>query len=254
MSGKVYFISGGNRGIGFQFVKQLSANPENTIIASARDPSKATELQNLVDSQENIKVVKLDVSDKASIDSLDAQLKDVAKDGIDVLISNAGIAQSFETAINTDQETYEKHYRTNVLGPIFLTKAVYPYLKLKETRHLVYISSLAGSIGAQIPFTTSAYGQSKAALNYSIKEISFELGPENFVAVALHPGMVKTDMGKAGIEWFSKNSPEVMEAFKQIPILSPEESAKAQLENVILKLNTDLNGKFLDYEGKEQIF
>ena len=100
MSGKVYFISGGNRGIGFEFVKQLSSNPENTIIASARDPSKAPELQTLVDSQENIKVVKLDVSDKASIDSLDAQLKNVAKDGIDVLISNSGIAQTLETAIN----------------------------------------------------------------------------------------------------------------------------------------------------------
>ncbi len=45
-----------------------------------------------------------------------------------------------------------------------------------------------------------------------------------------------------------------MDAFKQIPVLSPEESAKAQLENVILKLNKDLNGKFLDYEGNEQIF
>ena len=254
MSGKVYFISGGNRGIGFEFVKHLSSNPENTVIASARDPSNATELQALVNNQGNVKVVELDVSEKASIESLDSQLKKIAKNGIDVLISNAGIAQSFETAINTDQETYEKHYRTNVLGSIFLTKAVYPYLKLKETRHLIYISSIAGSIGAQIPFTSSAYGQSKAALNYSVEEISFELGPENFIAVALHPGMVETDMGKVGIEWFLNNTPEVSEAFKHVPILSPENSTKLLLENVISKLNKDMNGQFLDYEGKEVVY
>lgn len=60
----------------FQFVKQLSSNSENTVIGSARDPVKATELQALADSQKNVKLVKLDVSDKASIDALDAQLKD----------------------------------------------------------------------------------------------------------------------------------------------------------------------------------
>lgn len=253
MSGKVYFVSGGNRGIGFQFVKQLSSSSENTVIASARDPAKAAELQALADAQKNVKIVKLDVSDKASIDALDAQLKDVAKDGIDVLISNAGIAQSIAPAIECEQEVYEHHYRTNTLGPIFLTKALYPYLKLKETKHLIYVSSVVGSIGGFVEFTTSAYGQSKAALNYSVKEISFELGTEGFTAVSIHPGVVATDMGK-GIEYLKEVKPEVAELFKDVPILAPEESAKALLQNVVFKLNKESNGKFIDYEGKELTF
>lgn len=254
MSGRVYFVSGGNRGIGFQFVKLLSSNPENTVIASARDPAKATELQALADSQKNVKIVKLDVSDKASVDALDAQLEDVAKDGIDVLIANAGISQSVLPAIDTAEEVYLRHYRTNVLGPIFLTKALYPYLKLKETKHLTYVSSLAGSIGGFIPFTSSAYGQSKAALNYSIKEISFELGAEGFTAVAMQPGLVDTDMSRAGLKALKEVNPDIVEILKDYPNIPAEESAKSQLENIIFKLNKDMNGKFFDYHGVEQVF
>ncbi|CAM9021555.1 unnamed protein product [Wickerhamomyces anomalus] len=254
MTGKVYFISGGNRGIGYEFVKQLSSNPENTVIASARDVSKATELQKLADTQGNVKIVTLDVGDKASIDALDSQLKSAAKDGIDVMISNAGIAESLAFAIDTSQQVYEKHYRINTLGPIFLTKVLYPYLKQRETRHLIYISSIAASIGAQLPFTTNAYGQSKAALNYSVKEISFELGPENFVAIALHPGQVNSDMGKAAVAAATEFNPATMELFKDIKPLEPEESVKLQLENVILKLGKEQNGKFFDFLGEELVY
>ncbi len=255
MSGKVYFISGGNRGIGFEFVKQLSSTPENTIIASARDISKATELQKLADAQGNIKIVTLDVADQTSIDALGAQLKPIAKDGIDVMISNAGIAQTAAFAPETKRETYEIHYRTNALGPIFLTKALYPFLKQKETRHLVYISSDAGSIGAQHPVTTSAYGQSKAALNYSVKEISFELGAEGFVAVALHPGAVVTDMGHEAIAAFQEYQPALLEQFKAIiKQYQPEESVKFLLDNVILKLDKEKNGKFFNLLGEELVY
>ena len=180
-------------------------------------------------------------------------MKDVAKDGIDVLISNAGIAQTITPAIDTEQEVYEHHYRTNSLGPIFLTKALYPYLKLKETKHLIYVSSIAGSIGGFVEFTTSAYGQSKDALNYSVKEISFELGAEGFTAVAIPPGMIATDMGK-GIEYLKEIKSEIAEMFKDVTLLSPEEGAKALLQDVILKVNKESNGKFIDYEGKELSF
>lgn len=254
MSGKVYFISGGNRGIGYEFVKQLSSNPENTIIASTRDASNSPELQKLADSNANVKIVKLDVSDSESIEGLDQQLKTIAKDGIDILISNAGIAKSFYPAIETERSVYEDHYRTNVLGPIYLTKALYPYLKLKDTKQLVYISSLSGSIGGMIPLSSSAYGQSKAALNYTVKELSLELGPEGFVAISVHPGMVSTDMGKENTAKFLELNPQILEAFKGAKVYSPEESVETQLEKIIFKLSKDDNGKFFDVEGGELPF
>lgn len=96
---KVYFISGANRGIGFALTKELSQDSSNIVIGSARDVSNAKELQELVESRKNVHIVGLDVSDAVSIDKLDSQLKDIAKDGIDVLISNAEIGKSSKPAI-----------------------------------------------------------------------------------------------------------------------------------------------------------
>lgn len=248
MSGKVYFVSGANRGIGFEITKQLSQDPSNTVIGSARDVSKATELQKLVDSRKNVHIVTLDVSDLSSIEKLDSQLESIAKNGIDVLFSNAAIGKSVKPALETDVEVYETHWRTNTLGPIFLTRALYKYLKLKDTRHLIYISSLAGSITGYVPLSTSAYGQSKAGLNFFVKELAFELENEGFITVSAHPGVVETDMFKEGI---ALANPELVEVLKDYPTLTPAESAKQLIENVALKLTKDHNSKFLNYDGAE---
>lgn len=61
-SGKVYFITGANRGIGFQLAKQLAETPSNTVIGTARDPSKATELKSLASANPKVHIVKLDVT------------------------------------------------------------------------------------------------------------------------------------------------------------------------------------------------
>ncbi|KAH3683713.1 hypothetical protein WICPIJ_005315, partial [Wickerhamomyces pijperi] len=70
---------------------------------------------------------------------------------------------------------------------------VYPYLKKSDHPAAHFISSVAGSIGYELPFQVGAYGASKAALNYIVKKIG-EQHPE-LVTSMLHPGMVETTMG-----------------------------------------------------------
>ncbi|CCH43236.1 3-oxoacyl-[acyl-carrier-protein] reductase [Wickerhamomyces ciferrii] len=230
MSGKVYFISGANRGIGYEFAKQLSSIPSNTVIATARDPASATDLQELANSNPKVHIVKLDVSDESSFDQLDDQLKDIAANGIDILISNAGVAQSYKTLLETPKEKFIHHYNVNALGPIFLVKALYKYLQKSQTKQIAFVSSLAGVINDFFPFSTSAYGQSKAALNYTVKEFSFELESEGFTVVALHPGTVSTDLLKTASAWYEENVPGFAEALSNYETLTPEESAKRQIK------------------------
>ncbi|CCH44629.1 3-oxoacyl-[acyl-carrier-protein] reductase [Wickerhamomyces ciferrii] len=250
MSGKVYFISGANRGIGYDFAKQLSSISSNTVIATARDPASATDLQELAKSNPKVHIVKLDVADEHSFEQLDDQLKNIAANGIDVLISNAGIAQSFQPLLETPKERLVNHFNVNAVGPILLVKALYKYLQKSQTKHIAFISSLAGSINDFVPFSTSAYGQSKAALNYAIKEFSFELESEGFTVVALHPGVVSTDMNINAFQYFKENKPEVLELMKDYESLTPEESAKRLLKT-ITTLSKESNGKFFDENGKE---
>lgn len=242
----VYLITGANRGIGFSYVKELSKRADVKIIATTRNVENSTELVQLKEERKNIEIVKLDVSLEESVDALDAQLKEVAPDGIDIYIGNAGIAQANFTVIDAPRDVWIKHYKTNVLGPIFVFQVLYPYLLKKDTRKAVFISSVAGSIGSYLPYPNSAYGQSKAALNYSIKELSSELDAENFTVLALHPGLVTTDMVKKLLDGLDK---ELLKSNNINPI-EPEDSVIQQLQ-VIDKSTRESNGKFFTYEGEE---
>ncbi|CCH44625.1 3-oxoacyl-[acyl-carrier-protein] reductase [Wickerhamomyces ciferrii] len=248
MSGKVYFISGANRGIGYELTKQLSS-----ISATARDPASASDLQQLSKSNSNVQVVKLDVADEKSFEQLDDQLKNIATNGIDVLISNAGILDAFKPLLETSKESFINNFNVNSVGPILLVKALYKYLEKSQTKQIAFVSSLAGSISNYFPFSTSAYGQSKAALNYAVKEFSFELGSEGYTVVALHPGTVSTDVSKTVFSYFVEKNSEILEAFKDFESLTPEESAKRLLKNVN-NLSKESNGKFFDDNGNEVSF
>ncbi|CAK7913024.1 benzil reductase ((S)-benzoin forming) Irc24p [[Candida] anglica] len=240
----VYFITGGNRGIGYNLVEQLAARPNTKVITTARDVEKATQLKDLQKKHSNVEVLKLDVSSEESIDTLDGQLQKVAPEGIDIFISNAGIADAYYAVKDAPRSVWLKHHQTNVLGPIFVYQVVRPYLLKKSTRQIVFVSSIAGSVGGFIPFSTSAYGQSKAALNMTVKQISFEDAADGFTVIAIHPGMVSTDMGQYGITKFPEGNFDHILAM----VITPEVSATKQLE-VIDGLTKESNGVFYSYDG-----
>lgn len=251
MSGKVYFITGASRGIGFELVKRLS-DSQNTVIACARNPDTSTQLNEFAKEHKNVHIVKLDVSSKSSIEQLDSQLSKVASDGIDVFVSNAGIAtsESYSPVLSTDWDTWTDHLTTNTIGAVFAAKAVYPFLLQKQTRQIFFISSLAGSLtGFLEQLSTSAYGASKSALNFAALSLASELKPEEFTVVAIHPGVVKTDLFDTVNANILKYHPEIKEWFETATI-NPEQSAEGLLE-VFRSTTKDSNGKFIDYQGNE---
>ena len=230
--------------MGFQFVSQLAARKNSKVIATAREPEKATELQALKKKLGNIEIAKLDVASESSLEALKKELPSLAPEGIDVFISNAGVGTGFETVLTTTRKSVQDHLDTNFLGALFLFQAVYPYLKKKQTRKAIFISTAGASIGAYIKFPLAAYGPSKVALNFIVHEAAFELAEEGFTLLAIHPGMVSTDMGNIAISGFP---PEVYEAIKHT-ILTPEESVKQQLA-LIDKLTTADSGNFVAHDG-----
>ena len=244
---QVYFITGANRGIGYAVVEELSKRSNVKVIATVRSLDKAEKLILLNKKTGNVEVVTLDVSSEESVDALDVQLKKVAPDGIDVFISNAAYFNCLYTVNEAPRHIWIDNYKTNTLGPILTYQVLYPYLLKKDTRKIVFISSLGGSIGRYFPLSVSAYGQTKAALNYTGKELSSELEAENFIVISLHPGVVTTD----GTEEFKSkvNSPALIEAFEKLAI-TPETSAIKQLA-IIDGLTKESTGKFLSYDGSE---
>ncbi len=161
---KSYFVSGGNRGIGLSFLKQLSSNSNNLFIASVRNQDQVSKFA----------------------------------DKIDVLMSNAGIINEITKILETPASVFSKLFTVNSIGPVLLVRALNPLLSKTVSPKTIFMSSIGGSIGGAQDDTYAAYGASKAALNYFMKMLS--LGSKTHTFVAIHPGLVETDMVKIMIQ------------------------------------------------------
>jgi NAD(P)-dependent dehydrogenase (short-subunit alcohol dehydrogenase family) len=184
-------ITGANRGIGLELAKQAAKKGAH-VICGVRTPAKATALKDALGLKGEI--LELDVSEDASVRQFADALRTRVKH-VDVLINNAGI--TFETDASgvevLESEMVLKTLNTNTVGPIRMTKALLPFLKAATTPKVATVSSLMGSLTDNKSGGAYAYRMSKAAVNMFMK--TFSLDETGVIAISLHPGWVKTDMG-----------------------------------------------------------
>ncbi|KAI8051927.1 4-dihydrotrisporin dehydrogenase [Gilbertella persicaria] len=229
----IYVVTGASRGIGLAFVKQL-VKRDAIVFACARNPESSIELQDLIQAnKQQIFPITIDITHTSSIQVLDQKVTS----SIDVLINNAGIAGTNEYNIETTpREEYTKVFNTNVFGVSDVTKAMIPLLKLRETKKIINISSVLGSVSAMDGTRGSGQGPvysiSKSALNMMTRLTANHLQPEGFIVFAIHPGWVKTDMG-------GNHAP-----------VTQEESVHGILHKVGTSIAKDCGG-FFEYTGKE---
>ncbi|XP_065154135.2 C-signal-like [Paramisgurnus dabryanus] len=240
-------ITGANRGLGLEMVRQLLSTPERPqkIIATARNPDAAEELQALAKSHPEVHVVTLDVTSDVSVNDAVQEVKSiVGADGLNCLINNAAI--NIPCYLDTvTRDAMMKTYEINTVAPLFVTKAFLPLLREAAGQGsgmgihrsaVINVSSLLGSVelntALQIPFfKLYPYRASKSALNMITRSLAVDLEAEGILCVVLHPGWVRTDMG-------GKNGE-----------LSVEESISSVL-SVICGLTEKDHGEFVSYNGE----
>lgn len=219
-----YLITGANRGLGLEFARQLSTRKDDTrILATAREPEKAVDLQRLVHA-----VYPLDVADPKSIEKLADHVKDQP---IDVLINNAGVSSDTKSIATLDPEDMRVTFAVNAIGPLLVTKSVLKNLEAGRRKTVFNITSQLGSIANNKEGSSYAYRGSKAALNQMSVCLANEKRKDGFICVVVHPGWVKTDMG----------GPQAT--------LEPEESIAAMIK-LLDGLKAEDSGKFFNYDGK----
>lgn len=192
----VYLVSGASRGLGRALVAAYLAQPNNTVIATVRDPTSSAskslpELSKGTNS--SLIVLKIDSMVETDAQQAIAELKSAHNiTSLDVVIANAGIAKLFPTVQEARVEDMLEHYRTNVIGVVLLFQAVISLLENSaKTPKFVVMGSNAGTIGGmeEVPVPNAAYGPSKAALNWVTKKIHVE-NPD-IIAFPIHPGFVR---------------------------------------------------------------
>ncbi|XP_025048344.1 uncharacterized protein LOC102378992 isoform X3 [Alligator sinensis] len=151
-------VTGANRGIGFELVKQFleRSNPPEKIFATCRNPDGAQELKNLASRHPNLVIVQLEVTDPVSIKAAAARVEGLLKgSGLNLLINNAGIVKT--TTLEAETPEYMSQvYATNTIGPLVI---------------------------------------SQAALNMLTKCQSLAYRELGILCIALHPGWLQTTMG-----------------------------------------------------------
>ena len=209
-------ITGANRGIGLEFVRQYSSDGWD-VIATVRESSP--ELVSL-----GARIEPLDMRDLDAVAGFGERLEGP----LDLLIANAGtwIPKQAETA--DDGRAWAEMMVTNCIGPFLLAKAVLRQVGAARGK-LIALSSGMGSIaessGGHVP-----YRSSKAALNMAWNSLAIEAKRTGVIVAAFDPGWVKTRMGGA-------NAP-----------LRPEESV-GEMRALIDQLSPEQSGGFLKRDG-----
>ncbi|RDX43549.1 NAD(P)-binding protein [Lentinus brumalis] len=221
----VWLITGANRGIGLEIVKQLLQSPSNIIIAACRNPAKATELQELAKKAGGkVHVIELDVSDKESINKAAKEVSGVlGGKGIDYLVNNAGIALGgHDTAFSMDLDVMQKTFATNVVGPAYVAQAFIGLVEKSEKKTIVNISSTIGSIASDFGGSAASYAISKTALNMLTYKQAKEM--PQITVISMCPGWLQTDLG--GSNATHPVSVGVAGVLKTISSLKPEDSGQ----------------------------
>lgn len=194
-------ITGASRGLGIEFARQYSAEGWQVHACARQGAGSAALAELAAASAGRITLHALDVEDLAAIEALAAGL---AGQPLDVLINNAGTAgaKSFATAGmtagrfgSTDYTDWQRTFRVNVQGPMKMAEAFVEHVAASEERKIVTLTSIMGSISSNGLGGMYPYRTTKAAANMLMRSLAVDLARRGIIALALHPGWARTDMG-----------------------------------------------------------
>jgi len=193
-SRKLALVTGANRGIGFEIVRQLSKHGFRVVLAARNRNAGERAVSEL---NRNVSFQTLDVSDEASIQRAAKEFGD-KHDHLDVLVNNAGIYPDEGANILTiRREQLTATFQTNTFGALQLVQAFLPYLQKAGTARVINVSSGYGELDG-LSGDVPSYCLSKLALNGVTIMLDQKLRSEGITVNSMCPGWVRTDMGGPG--------------------------------------------------------
>ncbi|KAK4038360.1 NAD(P)-binding protein [Parachaetomium inaequale] len=268
-----YLITGVSRGIGYEFMRQYSNDPNSTVIGLVRDKTATLEKvsEDLdLKGRRNIHIVQADLTDYNALQAAAAETARITGGSLDYLIANAALVTMFDTydpigALGDQPEMLTKTLRdlfeVNVIGNIHLFNLFTPLILKGQAKKVIAIST-----GLADPVFTSSYdvtpgalyAASKAALNMVVAKYSAQYKKDGVLFLALSPGFVEVGHYKdmtaeqmEGLGGLMATFAEYAPHFKG-PI-TPEQSVAA-VKSVIASASVEKGngGDFLSHHGNKQ--
>lgn len=206
---QVALVTGANRGIGYELVKQLACMGFKVILAS-RDTNKGTAVaQQLAESGFDVSFILIDVTDQESIRQAAMTITETVG-RLDILINNAGIyLDGDNNLLSMDPTILENTMTTNLYGVYHVMRSFVPLMEERGYGTIINVSSEYGTMSAMSSEGAGAYKISKLAMN-ALTQLAAAEVKGHIKIYAADPGWVSSDMGGSSAPRTPKHAAELI--------------------------------------------
>ncbi|TQV95123.1 hypothetical protein V2A60_009809 [Cordyceps javanica] len=266
-----YLITGVSRGLGFEFLKQLSGNPKNLIVGLVRDEAQTiAKIEAELESPSNVHIFQADIADYASLKNSVAKIADVTGSKIDYIIANAAFVSSWSGykdigSLGSDPTGLENDLRrsfdVNVIGNIHLFNLFMPFVLNGRVKKVVALSTgmadpdLVNDYSIKIG---APYAISKAALNLAVAKFNSRYKQDGVLFLSISPGFVETGQTRDASEEQKRETAAMADAFaRYAPHFTGPDTPEASVKNVLrvisaASIETGHGGAFISHLGSKQ--
>lgn len=187
--GKTAIVTGASSGIGLATARELARRGMRVALVARRRERLAELAQEIQKAGGNASVHVCDVAERSAVEAAWREIEG-AWGGVDLLVNNAGYVHH-TLFVNHDLDDVERMLRVNYLGTVYWIKLALPGMRKRGGGAIVNLSSLAGILPQP---DEAAYSAAKAAVSALSEVLSYELEPYGIHVLAVHPGLVRTEM------------------------------------------------------------
>jgi len=239
LSGKVALVTGGNTGIGYVVCRELARKKAHVVMACRSEEKAKEAIENIKKETHNdqVEFLQLDLSD---LHNVQAAADNFTARGLPlhILVNNAGI---MNCPYGLTKDGIEMQIGVNHVGPHYLTSLLVPKLIDSAPSRVVFTSSTAHqwTQSGGIPFDTlndpekyspiRNYGTSKLANVLDAKTFAEQLKDKNVFVNSLHPGVVRTEIGRHTRNSFGAIGSAVQTVIEKVIAITPEKGAMTTL-------------------------